>query len=257
MLLKSEKLTKKQKKEAVDKLFAESCPNYDFFLLLLLSGIIISLGLLADSVAIIIGGMLIAPILSPILSFSMGLVVGDPKLIKRSALIIFQSALLVILTSFVVSSFDMEKQITSQIISRTGPSLTYFLIALFSGFAVSYATIRPSLSEVLPGVAISVALIPPLAVHGIAISMFDWEMMIGSLGMFLLNLFGIVFASLVVYAVLRLYEVKDEIKKKMQAEEKVMQEEQKEREQEKIEEVEKKVKEVITILKKQQGNNKQ
>ena len=109
--------------------------------------------------------------------------------------------------------------------------------------------VRPSISETLPGVAISVSLIPPLSALGIAISFFEWSIAVGALGLFLLNFVGIVFAALFVFAVLRFYEVKDSIEKKIRAEERVIMEEKKERDKEKIEEIEKTVKEATEFLK--------
>jgi len=249
MILKCSKMTKTQKTQIVEKLFHESTPNYDFFLMLLLSSIIVALGLLSNNLAVVIGGMLVAPILSPILSFSMGIVVGDHKLMKRAGLVIIQSMLIISFISFIVSLLTLGREMNIEILSRGNPSLIYFLIAVFSGAAVAYALVRPCVSEVLPGVAISVSLIPPLAVLGIAISFLEWEMVIGALGLFLLNLMGIVFAALIVFAIFKFYEVKEAIEKKIKAEEKIIKDEQKEKDKEHIEEIAKTVKEATEILK--------
>jgi len=249
MILKSEKLTKIQKAETVNKLFYGSTPSYDFFLMLVLASVIVALGLLMNNIPVVIGGMLVAPILSPILSFSMGIVVGNHKLMKRSALVILQSVFIIILISFIISFLSLDRQLTPEILSRSYPSVAYFLIAVFSGAAVAYALVRPKISEALPGVAITVSLIPPLAVFGIALSFFEWKIAIGSLGIFFLNLIGIIFASLVVFAILRFYEVKETIEKKIKAEEQTIEKEKKEREEEKIEEIEKRVIEAAEILK--------
>ncbi|MBA3047380.1 TIGR00341 family protein [Patescibacteria group bacterium] len=249
MILKPAKLTKTQKTQAVEKLFHESAPNYDFFLMLILSAIIVTLGLLMNNIAIVIGGMLVAPILSPILSLSMGVVVGNQKLMKRSGLVILQSMCLIVLISLIMSFLAIHKEITPEIVARAYPSLSYFLIGLFSGGAVAFAMVRPSLSETLPGVAISVSLIPPLSALGIAISFFEWNMAVGALGLFLLNFIGIVFAALFVFAILRFYEVKEAIDKNIRAEERVMLEEKREKDKEKIEEIEKTVKEATEFLK--------
>jgi len=249
MILKPVKLTKAQKTQTVEKLFHESTPNCDFFLMLILSTIIVTLGLLMNNIAIVIGGMLVAPILSPILSLSMGVVVGNQKLMKRSGLVILQSMSLIVLISLIMSFLAIHKEITPEIVARAYPSLAYFLIGLFSGGAVAFAMVRPSLSETLPGVAISVSLIPPLSALGIAISFFEWNMAIGALGLFLLNFIGIVFAALFVFAILRFYEVKEAIDKNIRAEERVMLEEKREKDKEKIEEIEKTVKEATEFLK--------
>ncbi len=249
MILKPAKFTKTQKARTVEKLFHESTPNYDFFLMLILSAIIVTLGLLMNNVAVVIGGMLVAPILSPILSLSMGVVVGNHKLMKRSGMVLLRAMSLIVLISLIISFLAIEKEMTPEIIARAHPGLAYFLIGLFSGAAAAFAMVRPSLSETLPGVAISVSLIPPLSALGIAISFFEWSIAVGALGLFLLNFVGIVFAALFVFAVLRFYEVKDSIEKKIRAEERVMLEEKKEKDKEKIEEIEKTVKEATEFLK--------
>lgn len=234
LFLKPKKLTKTKKRETVDKLFKESAPSLDFFLLLVMSAIIVSLGFLLDNIIIIIGGMLITPILFPILSFAMGVVVGDFKLIKRSATILIQSIILVILISFVislVSYFYIDKTLSSEVFSKIYPSLAYFLIAFVSGGAMAYALARPGLSEILPGVAISVSLIPPLTVIGIAFSVFKWQMMTNALELFFLNLLGIIFASLIVFALLKFYEVREAIEKQIKKEEKVIEEAKEEQEE--------------------------
>lgn len=249
MLLKPTKLTKVQKRETVNKLLEESTPTYDFFLMLVLASIIVTIGLLLSNAAVIIGGMLVAPILFPILSLSMGIVVGDIKLIKRAGAVIIQSVVVATLISLFISLLFIRKEITPELISRIYPNLAYFLIAFVSGGAAAYALARPSLSAILPGVAVSVSLIPPLAAVGVSITFLSWEMTVGTAGLFFLNLIGIVFAGLIVFAVLKFYEVKEVIEKKIKAEEAVIKEEQKEKEKEKIEELEKRVREAEEILK--------
>ncbi len=249
MILKPEKLTKTQKKATVEKLFQDSTPTYDFFLMLILSAFIVTIGLLLNNNTLVIGGMLVAPILSPILSLSMGMVVGDGKLMRRSGEVIAQSILIVVFVSLAISFLTLNRHLTPEIFSRAYPNLAYFLIAFFSGIAAAYSLARPNLSETLAGVAIAVSLIPPLCALGIALSFFRWPIIVGAMGLFFLNLIGIVFAALVVFALLRFYEVKDLIEKKIKAEEKNIQKEKQEEEKKKIEELEKQVKEAAEILK--------
>ncbi len=248
MLLKNEKLSKSQKEEALCRVFNQSTPSADFYLMLLLSAIIVTLGLLIDSAAVVIGGMLIAPILSPLLGFSMGVVIGNAKLMKRSGMTIVWSVLMVVVISFVISSFKIDGQITSEILSRVYPSLAYLVIAIVSGAAVTYALVRPALSEILPGIAISVALIPPLAAVGISISFLEKDMIVGSLELFLVNLIGIIFAAVSVFSLMKIYEVREVIERKIRGEEKVVQKEKKEQDKENLAKIEKTVLEVKEML---------
>jgi len=249
MFIKPEKITKVQKRKTFDKLFLDSTPSYDFFLMLVLSAILVSIGLLINNSVVVIGGMLVAPILSPILSFSMGVVVGDIKLMKRAGEVIVQSILIVVIVSLIISFLTIDRELTPEVFSRAHPSLAYFLIALFSGLAASYAMARPNLSEKLSGVAISVALIPPLSALGIAFSFFDIRVIVGALGLFALNLIGIIFAALVVFSIFRFYEIKESMDKKIRAEEKKISKEEREKNKEKIEEIERQVKEATKLLK--------
>lgn len=255
MILKPIKITKTQKKKVFDRLFEESAASYDFFLMLILSSVIVTFGLLLNNVAVIIGGMLVAPILFPILSLSMGVVVGDRKIMKRGGIIILRSAGLIVIISAIISLMFINREVTPEIFSRVLPNLAYFLIALFSGAAAAYALARPSAAEILPGVAITVALIPPLSVLGIAISLFQWEMIIGSLGLFFFNLIGIIFSALAVFSILQFYEIKELIEKKIKAEEKIIKAEQREIEKNHIQELEKTVKQAAEILKEKKKNN--
>lgn len=101
----------------------------------------------------------------------------------------------------------------------------------------------------MQGVAISVSLLPPLAVAGIALAFINWPLAIGAFSLFVLNLLGIIFAALVVFAVFRFYEVREKIDKKIRAEERIIKDERKEKEIEKIEEIERAVKEAAELIK--------
>ncbi|MBD3270125.1 TIGR00341 family protein [Candidatus Peregrinibacteria bacterium] len=249
MILKPEKISKTQKKETVNKLFEYSTPTWDFFLMMALSSIIITIGLLQSNVPVIIGGMLIAPMLYPILSLAMGIVVGYPKLMRRSALVILQSIFAITIISFVVALLFLEKDLNTEITSRTLPNLAFFIIAICSGGAVGYSIAKPNINEVLPGVAITVSLVPPLSVSGIGLAFLKMDFAIGAIGLFFLNLAGIVFAAIFVFAVMNFYETKEQVKKKIRAEEKEIEEVNLEKQQESIKNIEKTLKEATKILK--------
>jgi uncharacterized membrane protein len=89
--------------------------------------------------------------------------------------------------------------------ARTEPSIVYFFIAVVSGFAVAYTLVKPDLSAKLPGIAVAVALIPPLSVVGIGVATFNGDVVSGSLMLYIINVVGIVFASLVGFSLMNLY----------------------------------------------------
>ena len=200
-------VTEEQKSKAIKKLIADSTLDYDFFLMLGLSVLMATFGLLINSVAIVIGSMLIAPILYPVLSLSLGMVMSDNMLISRSLFTLVKSVAVGIAVAFTATLFFSSRyeDTTIEILARTDPSLLYFAVALISGVAISFALVRPHLSEALPGVAVSVALIPPLSVIGIGLAKFDWSIISGSTVLFIMNIIGIVFASMVSFSLLNLY----------------------------------------------------
>jgi uncharacterized hydrophobic protein (TIGR00271 family) len=195
------------KSKAIEKLVKDSTPDYDFFFMVALSVLMATVGLWIDSSAVVIGSMLIAPILYPILSLSLGISMNDLKLMSRSLYAIFTSMTLGILAAAAVTlAFASNYTIyTAEILDRTEPSLLYFIVAIVSGIAVSFALVRPELSETLVGIAVSVALIPPLAVVGIGVAKLDWFIISGSAILFLVNIVGIIFASMVSFSLLNLY----------------------------------------------------
>lgn len=200
------RLTEKDKSDAVKKLICDSTPDQDFFLMVILSVLMATFGLLIDSSAVIIGSMLIAPILSPILGLSLGVVIADYKLISRSFYTVLKSMAYGVIGAAVITwLFNSNYESTAEIMSRTEPSMMYAAIAVIAGLAASFALVMPEISASLPGVAISVALIPPIAVTGIGVAKFDWHIISNSFLLFALNAAGIVFASMIIFSLMNLY----------------------------------------------------
>lgn len=200
-------LTEKDKSRAIENLIESSAPKQDFFLMVILSILMATFGLLLNSSAIIIGSMLIAPILYPILSLSLGIIMSDPKLISRSLYTILKSLALGIAAAAIITLFfnNSDQGMNDEIIARTQPSLAYAGVAIIAGLAAAFALVKPQLSETLPGIAISVALIPPLAVSGIGIARLDWNVVSSSLILFIINACGIVFVSMIVFSLMNFY----------------------------------------------------
>ena len=244
-LLKPLNLTAEQKKECFNKLFEESKPNVSFFLMLTLSTIIITLGLLINNTAIIIGGMLITPLLFPISSFALGIVVSDYKLIRNSALITLQALLLITIISIIIPFLMLSRGLTPEILARTDNAQIYFIIAFVSGLASAYALSHPKMSDVLPGVAVTISLLPPLAVFGIGISFLNWEIIVRAISLFGINLLGIIFASLIIFSILRFNDIRSTIKQKVNREEREIKKEVEEKQKKDITKEVKKIKKTL------------
>lgn len=218
-------INENDKAAVVRKLLESSTPNFDFFYFTSLSVLMATLGLLENSAAIVIGSMLIAPILYPILGVGLGLVMSHGEVLGRSMWTLVKAMLLGLLFSIVATLLLSNGEVTSEIALRTEPSLIHLLVAVVAGAAVSYALAQPEWSETLPGIAISVALIPPLATVGIGIAMLDMQVISGSILMLLLNLVGILFAAMVSFSLMNLYEKQNIADSTIKREEKKQEEE--------------------------------
>jgi uncharacterized hydrophobic protein (TIGR00271 family) len=212
-------LSDNEKEQAVKSLIESSSPRHDFFFLVGLSMLMAAAGLILDSTAIVIGSMLVAPLLYPFLSLSLGVVNADRKLIYRSFVTLIKSTILGIALSALVALFfsGAESFASSRVAALLRPSLLYALVAVSAGLAATFAFIKPHLSNSLPGVAISVALIPPIAAIGIGLSGLNWLIIRDALALFFLNGVGIVLSSMVIFSLMKFYQkrqvVKEEVKK--------------------------------------------
>ncbi len=217
--------TDTDKEQAIEKIINSSSPRKTFFFMLAAAVIIATAGLALDNVAVVIGAVLVAPMLSPLLSLSLGIVMSDFKVIARSAKVIVQAIALTLLIAFVISWLIEFSPLANRMIAQLQPSLAYFYIALAAGFAASLAVVRPDLSEYVPGTIIAVALVPPLS--GIAIGLRAWQLPIAvdALELFILNLVGIVLASVVVFSLIGFYEQRQDVNRAISREEKVLEEE--------------------------------
>ncbi|MBE2223299.1 MAG: TIGR00341 family protein, partial [Anaerolineae bacterium] len=175
----------------------------DFYVLILLATTIAYFGLLQNSSAVIIGAMLIAPLMSPILAMAHGIVQGNSKLLKQAANTTFNGILLAIGTavifSFGLTAFAFPIPPTSEILARTQPNILDMMVALASGAAAAYAVSRKEVASALPGVAIAAALVPPLAVVGYGLGSIQFDLAAGALLLFVTNLAAIILAGAITF----------------------------------------------------------
>lgn len=174
----------------------------DFYTMLVLSAVIASLGLLLNSPAVIIGAMIVAPLMSAIAGISLGIVEGDRELLADSARNVVGGSLLAALIGFLLGWIIPGSEPTSEVMARTGPNLLDLGVALAAGAAGAYAYCRKEVATALAGVAIAVALVPPLATVGIGLSMLRGDIALGATLLFLTNLTAIAAASALVYLLL-------------------------------------------------------
>ena len=179
-----------------EKLGDDSRWSFDFMTLICLSTAIAGLGLIQNSPAVVIGAMLVAPLMVPLLGSGLALVQGNLPLIRRAALAVvlgFISALGIgFLLGFVAR---WVSGITPEMAARGGPSLLDMGVAFVSGIAASYCIARPRLSSALAGVAIAAALVPPIATVGMALNMAEFQVARGAALLFGTNVVAIILGA--------------------------------------------------------------
>jgi uncharacterized hydrophobic protein (TIGR00271 family) len=174
-------------------------PKADFFIMIGFAAAIASLGLMLDSAAVVIGAMVIAPLMTAILGVSLGIVQGDVRLLWQAASTVLRGAALAAGIGFLVGLIIPLYTPTAEILSRTQPTLVDLVIATLSGAAGAYAQCRRNVLGALAGVAVAVALVPPLAIIGIGLTLGSGAIAGGALLLFLTNLSAITTAGSVVF----------------------------------------------------------
>ena len=141
-----------------------------FWVLLVLAGVIATAGVVADSTATVIGAMIVAPLMTPILGVALNLVLADRNRLIRSAALVIGGALAVAAIGFLFGSIGHpldQYASNSQVAARISPRLIDLIAALATGTVGAFALVRSDISDTLPGVAIAISLVPPLAVVGL------------------------------------------------------------------------------------------
>ncbi|MHB0857094.1 MAG: DUF389 domain-containing protein [Anaerolineae bacterium] len=167
----------------------------DYFTMIVLSAAIASLGLMLNSAGVVIGAMIMAPLMSAILAIALSVVQGDVWLMRTASRTFLLGFLLVLAVSAVVGLIIPGPRPTAEMLSRTTPTLLDLAVALASGAAAAYAISRRDVTSALPGVAIAVALVPPLATVGITAAKGHGDLALGALLLFVTNFAAIVAAA--------------------------------------------------------------
>jgi uncharacterized hydrophobic protein (TIGR00271 family) len=185
--LRVPQLTREARIELFERLQTGSRWNFDFLALMALSTTIAALGLIQNSTAVVIGAMLVAPLMMPLIGAGLSLVQGNEVLMRTSIRSIFYGFFLALLIGILCGGISPVRELTSELAARGAPTLLDLGVALFSGIAAAYALARPNLSAALPGVAIAAALVPPLATVGISLSFGEFRNATGAATLFATN----------------------------------------------------------------------
>ena len=183
----------------IEAVFRNSALDIPHTLMNVLAACIASYGLLADSTAVVIGAMIVAMLLNPILGVSMSLAESDYSMFQKAAISLVGGLAAVFITAFIIGLVNREVPITNQIVARTAPSLFDLVIALAGGAAGAYATASLDLSVAFVGVAVATALVPPLSSCAILLARGDMKMAEGALLLTFTNIVAIQLSSSVVF----------------------------------------------------------
>ena len=197
------KLTAADRYKTVDELFERSQPNSVYYSLLILSIFIVACGLLLGNSPIVIGGMLVTPVLTPILLIALGITVGELKPMLGPGLLILKSVILTIVISAIIAFAFGVTEVEAIFVDDLRTAILYFIVALTSGIAATFAWARREVMNILPGISIAVSLVPPLSLIGIHFGIFDFETSRFYLLIFLFNFVGILMGGLIVFSLLK------------------------------------------------------
>ncbi len=183
-----------------------------FWVLLGLAGVIATAGVASDSTATVIGAMIVAPLMTPILGTALALVLARKRVMVRSLGRVVAGSLLVVAIGFAFGAMDpigMVSETNTQVLGRTSPKLIDLIAALATGTVGAFALVRSDVSDTLPGVAIAISLVPPLAVAGLLLEAERYAEAAGALLLFGTNVTAIVATGTVVLLAYRVRNVAD------------------------------------------------
>lgn len=170
-----------------------------FAILMGLSVVVATMGLSLNSAAVVIGAMLLAPLMTPVLGVAAALAMALPRQLGRSLAVVAAASVGAVALSWVLSIPLGNTPLPDELVARTSPDLRDLLVALAAGAAGAYATVRPNLSSALPGVAVAVALVPPLGAVGMTLELGRGDLAAGAALLYLANLAAIVLVGTVVF----------------------------------------------------------
>ena len=192
----------RQYQELFVNLRQEARASSTFITLMILSTILATVGLFLNSSSVIIGAMLLAPLMQPIVAFSMGLLRFDMDLFWHGLKSVGLGVVLVLVLAALTAMVLPFESMTSEISGRLHPTLLDLIVAIVSGIAAAYAKNNSKIAGSLAGVAIAVALVPPIATAGIGLGWGDLAVFKSAFLLFLTNFAGIIFAASVSFLVL-------------------------------------------------------
>ncbi|MBD2079271.1 DUF389 domain-containing protein [Leptolyngbya sp. FACHB-17] len=184
------------------ELLDEAIPDRPYFVLIIGSCLIATFGLLTNSVAVIIGAMIVAPLMLPIRALAFGALTGDVRLFRQGFGTVILGTISAVAISTMIGTLVNLSSFGSEILARSKPTLLDLGIAIAAGAISTYAKWQPKISGTLAGTAIAVALMPPICVIGLGLSRLNASLSLGATLLYLTNLLGITLACMLTFLIL-------------------------------------------------------
>lgn len=198
-------LERGERKELVERITTGAEGGVDFIVMMVLAATLASLGLLQGSTAVVIGAMLVAPLMGPLVAAGLALVQGNLRLFRSALLVCGTGILLGLGASLFFGIINPGFEASMEIEARGNPDVLDLVIALASGMVAAYAMGRPNVSGTLAGVAIAAALLPPLAVVGIGLTNDELVIAGNAAILFATNLVAIILGAALVFRLLGMH----------------------------------------------------
>jgi uncharacterized hydrophobic protein (TIGR00271 family) len=173
--------------------------SVDFLMMLVLSAGIAALGLVQNSTAVVIGGMLVAPLMTPLLAIGLALVQGNLQQFRESSRAMAAGVGGALVAAMAIGLLSPWEDLSAEVVARGAPNLFDLAIAGLSGIAAAYSLARPGLAGTLVGVAVAVALVPPLCAASIALVKSHFDIALGAAVLFVTNLLAIILGAALVF----------------------------------------------------------
>ncbi|NIP87004.1 MAG: DUF389 domain-containing protein [Planctomycetales bacterium] len=190
-------LDREGRRDLVARLSSSANWDFDFMFLICLATLLATLGLIVDSPPVVIGAMLVAPLMTPMLGLGLSVVQGNRRLGRTCICTIARGFATALLTASAIGMLRVVSStaVTQEMSNRGAPGLLDLGVAFISGVVAAYAFGRPHLLSVIPGIAIATSLVPPVATAGLALVSWNWSVGVGATVLFLSNFVAIVLGS--------------------------------------------------------------
>lgn len=192
----------KRQEKVYEQIKNNAKSDFGFYILTIFASIIIALGILINSTPVVIGGMLIAPLVWPIMAMSIAIAMGRTALLQKSLFTLLKSILIIIVVAIVLGFIVPELVLeNNELLGRTSPTILELVVGLAAGFIGAFIIAYPKLGSAIAGVVVAAAIVPSVSIVGISLARGDLSSATGSFLLFLSNLIAIIFSAVILFLI--------------------------------------------------------